>query len=68
MFFTIFRFDSLVFFNIAYDDSLEQCLMSSRSKTHVKNFGNKNLGQTDQNYTPNEVYCFFLKFVLLVYL
>ena len=35
------RFDSLVFLEIAYKDSLQQCITSSRGKTHKKIFGMK---------------------------
>ena len=33
------KFDSLPFFEISYDDCLQQCPTSSRSKIHEKNFG-----------------------------
>ena len=39
-----FKFDSLVFLKIAQDDSLEHYLITSRSKTHGKNFGAPKLG------------------------
>ena len=39
-------FGSLVFLKIAYNDSLQQYLTSSRSKTHGKIFDDPNLGQT----------------------
>ena len=45
----LFEFRSKVFLKIAYYDSLRQSLTSSRSKTHEKNFGGLNLGQTGQN-------------------
>ena len=51
-------YNSLV---IAYDDSLRQSLTSSRGKTHIKNFGGPNMGQTGQNR-------YFLKFDSLVFL
>ena len=38
------------FLLIAYDDSLEHCLTTSRDKTHQKNLGGPNLGQTGQNW------------------
>ena len=34
----------LVFLEIAYNDSLQQCITSSKGKTHEKNFGGPNLG------------------------
>ena len=42
------EFGSYVFFEIAYDDSPQQCLTSTGSKTHEK-FGSPNLGYTGQN-------------------
>ena len=44
-----FVFWSLVFLEITYSDSLQQCLTSSRGKYHEKNFWGLNLGQTSQN-------------------
>ena len=38
------EFESLVFLEIKYDDSLQQCLTSSRGKTHEKYFWGPNLG------------------------
>ena len=37
------RFGSLVCLGIAKDDSLEQCLTTSRRKTHEKNFCGTNV-------------------------
>ena len=34
-----FKFDSLVFLEVAYSDSLQQCLTSARGKTHEKCLG-----------------------------
>ena len=42
------EFGSYVFLEIAYNDSLRQCLTSSRGKTHEKHFEGPNLGQTGQ--------------------
>ena len=39
------KFCSSVFLEIAYNDSLQQCLTSSIGKTHKKKFGRSNLGQ-----------------------
>ena len=39
------KFGSLDFLDIAYNDSLQQCIISSRGKTHEKNFWGPNLGQ-----------------------
>ena len=41
------KFSSLIFFEIAYGDHLQQCITSSRGKTHEKKFFGPNLGQTD---------------------
>ena len=41
-FFDIFlKFGLLVFLEIAYDDSLEPCLTTRRTKTHEKNCGSQ---------------------------
>ena len=47
------KFVSLVFLQIAYDGSLQQCLISSRSKSDEKTFAGPNLGQTSQNRVQN---------------
>ena len=36
------KFGSLIFLYIAQDDGLEQCLTTSRNKTHEKNWAPKN--------------------------
>ena len=38
VFYHFLKFGSLVFLKIAYHDSLQQCLASSRGKTYGKNF------------------------------
>ena len=59
------KFGSLVFLEIAYDDSLEQCLTTSNCKTNEKKLaGGPVVVQTDQN----QVFCNFLKFGSLVFL
>ena len=35
------KFGLLVFLEIAYSDSFQQCIISSRVKTHKKNWGEK---------------------------
>ena len=35
------KFGSLVFLKIAYNDSLQECITSSRGKTHTKILGDK---------------------------
>ena len=47
------KFGLLVFLKIVQDDSLEQCLTTSRGKTLQKNFVDLNLGQTGQNQVQN---------------
>ena len=41
VFFLFLMFGSLVFFEIGYNDSLQQCLTSSRGKVQEKNFGHQ---------------------------
>ena len=48
------KFSSLVFLEFTiYNDSLQQCLTSSRSKIHKKKIWGTNLGQRSQNQTQN---------------
>ena len=48
------KFGSLVFLEIAKDDSLEQFLTTSRVKTYKQSFGGRSdLGQTDWNWVQN---------------
>ena len=63
-----FKFGSLVFLEIAYNDSLQQCLTSTRGKIHQKKFWSPNFGQKGQNWAGNQVFCHFLKFGSLVFL
>ena len=54
MFFCHFlRFSSLIFLEITYNASLQQCLTSSRDKIHGKKCWGSNLGQRDQNQSWN---------------
>ena len=62
------KFVSLVFFKIAYNDSLQQCITSSKSKTTKKKFGDQILAKTDQNQSQNYNFDHFLKFGSLVFL
>ena len=62
------EFGSLVFLDIAYNDSLKQCLTSSKCKTHEKNFGGPNFDQTSQKQAGNQVFHHVLKFGSLVFL
>ena len=54
-FFSIFvlKLGSLVFLEIAYNDSFQQCLTCSRGKIHEKNILGPNLGQIGQNRVEN---------------
>ena len=63
-FWPFLKFDSLVFLESTYNDSLQHCIKSSKDKTHTKNWGPK-LGQ---NQAQNQVFCHFLKFGSLVFL
>ena len=54
------KFSSLVFLEITYNDSLQQCITSSRGKTQEKNFGGLNSGQNGSKSGPKLV--FFLPF------
>ena len=47
------RFGSLVFLEIAYNDSLQQCITPSRGKNHKKIFWEPNLGQKGAKSDPN---------------
>ena len=47
------RFGSLVFIEIAYNDSLHQCITSSRVKAHEKNLGDQVCAKTGQNQVQN---------------
>ena len=49
----LLEFGSYVFLEIAYNDSLRQCLKSKRGKTHKKTFWGPNLGQSGQNQARN---------------
>ena len=62
------NFDSLVFLEIAYNDSLQLCLTCSRGKTHENNFLGLTLGQRGRNRFQNQFFCHFLKFGSLIFL
>ena len=54
------KFGSLVFLEIAYNDSLQQCIASDRGKTHEKKFFvTKIWAKMGQNQAPKQ---FFLPF------
>ena len=56
-FFVIFlRFGSLVFLEIAYNDSLQQCLTSRRSKTHEQTFWGPTFSQNRPKPGPKLVF------------
>ena len=54
------------FFEIAYNDSLQQRLTSSRNKIHDKELLGPHLGQTSQNRHRNYFFPHFLKFGSLI--
>ena len=62
------KFATLVFLEIAYNDSLQQCLTSSGGKAFKERFWDPSLGQASQNCTRNQVFCYFLKFDSLIFL
>ena len=49
-FYHFLKFGSLIFLEITYTDSLQQCLTSSRGKIHEKKFLGPNLGQRSQKW------------------
>ena len=57
------EFWSLVFLEIGYNDSWQQYLISSRGKTHWKNFGGPKLGQTSQNWPEMRFFAIFSSLV-----
>ena len=52
------EFQSYVFLEMEYDDSLPQCLTSSREKSHEKNW-DPNLDQSGQNWSQNVLFFSF---------
>ena len=62
------KFGSLVFLEIACNNSLQHCLISSGAKIHEKRFCSPNFCQRGQNRAQNQVFCHFLKFGSLVFL
>ena len=64
-----FKCGSLVFPEIAYNDSLQQYPTSSRGKIHEKITWGPNLGQRGQNWSQNQVFLtIFSKFGSLAFL
>ena len=59
---------SLILFDIAYNNSLQQWLTSSRGKTHEKNILGPNLSQNGSKSSPKLVFYHLLKFGSLVFL
>ena len=62
------KFNSLVFLEIACNDSLQQFLTSNKGKIYEKRFGGLHLGQRGQNWVRNQVFWHFLKFGSLFFL
>ena len=51
-FYHFLEFGSLVFIEIAYSDSLQQCLTSSRDKTHEKKSAEPEFGLNEPKSSP----------------
>ena len=62
------KFRSLFFYYTVYDDSLEQCLTTSRGTPPSIKKGDPNLDHMDQNQTQNQVFCHFFKFGSFIFL
>ena len=63
------KIGSLVFCDVVHDDSWPWYLVTDKARfLEKKIFGSPNLGQMAQHRTQNEVFCYFLKFVSLVFL
>ena len=56
------EFGSLVFLQIAFNDSLQQCLTSSRGKIHKKNFEAQFWVKGAKIGSETRFFCHFLKF------
>ena len=65
---SLLKIGSLVFSDIAHDDSWPWHLATDRVTRLKKKFGGQNLGQMGQNRAQSYVFCFFLKFGSLVFL
>ena len=71
VFYHFLKFRSLLLLELAYSDSLQQCLTFSGVKTYTqKKFSGPNLGQAKSGPKsgPKLGFCHFLKFVSLVFL
>ena len=62
------KFGSLVFLEIVYNGSLQQCLTSSKGKTHKKILGTKLWSKRPKIRPKISFFCHFLKFGSLVFL
>ena len=54
-----FKFGSLVFLEIEYSDSLEQCVTSTKGKSYEKRFWGPNFGQNGPKSGPELVFLLF---------
>ena len=61
------EFGSYVFFEIAYDDSPQQCLTSTGSKTHEKSLGAQTWATWAKIEAKISFFGHFLRFGLLVF-
>ena len=67
MFFALFsKWSSLVFLEIVCNHSLQHCIISSRSKTHKKNFGHQIWAKRAKNGPKTMFFCHIFKFRSLV--
>ena len=67
MFFAMFsKWSSLVFLEIVCNHSLQHCIISSRSKTHKKNFGHQIWAKRAKNGPKTMFFCHIFKFRSLV--
>ena len=57
------KFGSLVFLEVAYNDSLQICLAFRRGKIHEKNFGGPNLWQRGQKRPKTRFFAIFSSLV-----
>ena len=63
VFYHFLKFDLLVSLEIAQDDSLKQCLTTSRGKIHYKNFRGPNLDQTGKIRPKIRFFVIFSSFI-----
>ena len=62
----VLKLSSLVFLEIVCNHSLQHCIISSRSKTHKKNFGHQIWAKRAKNGPKTMFFCHIFKFRSLV--